>query len=422
MSAFTLTAELAREVAHRFGTPTYVYDEATLRRAAAEVAAFPAPFGLTPRFAMKANPNRAVLRIFDDAGLSFDASTVYEAERLLRAGIAPERVQLTAQVLGASFESLIERGIEFTACSLLQIRRFAAAFPGRSCGLRLNPGEGSGHNNRTSVAGPAASFGLWFEQLDEALELASALDVTLDKAHHHVGSGGEPQKWASIAAKTLSLVERMPDVTTVNLGGGFPIARMPGQTQADLRASGEAAAALLRDFAERTGRRLHLEIEPGTYLSANAGVVVARVEDVVTTGAEGYRFVKLDAGMPEVLRPSIYGAQHPLRFIAATAERSLGAEGPVVLVGPCCESGDLLTPAAGDPERIEPRTLPNPCRGDLCEIGGSGAYCASMAAKHYNSIPAAPEVLLGTDGSLTCVRRRQTLDDLLRDEDAVLAD
>lgn len=416
MPAFELPDDLARDVAARFGTPTYVYDETTLRAAAARVLAFDAPFGLTARFAMKANPNRAVLRVFHDCGLHFDASTTHEAERLLRAGVPAAHVSMTGQILGPTFESLIERGVRFTACSLHQLRRFGEAFPGSSCGLRLNPGEGSGHNNRTSVAGPAASFGLWHEQLDDALDLAESLGVTLDHAHHHVGSGGVPEKWASIAIKTLALVERMPDVTTVNLGGGFPVARMPGQPDADLAASGRAAARLIRDFAERTGRELHLEVEPGTYLTANAGSVVARVADLVSTGDAGYRFVKLDAGMPEVLRPSIYGAQHPIRFLPAAPDGKLGDVAELVVVGPCCESGDLLTPAQGDPEQIEPRRLSSPSIGDLCEIGGAGAYCASMAAKHYNSIPAAPEVLLRTDGALELVRRRQTLDDLLRDE------
>ena len=103
-------------------------------------------------------------------------------------------------------------------------------------------------------------------------------------------------------------------------------------------------------FRERDGRALHLEIEPGTFLVANAGNVVASCVDVVDTGRDGYLFAKLDAGMPEVTRPSLYGAQHPIEVIAAGRPAA-----DVVFVGPCCESGDILTPAPGDPEALAPR-------------------------------------------------------------------
>jgi diaminopimelate decarboxylase len=136
---------------------------------------------------------------------------------------------------------------------------------------------------------------------------------------------------------------------------------------------------------------------------------------VVDTGPKGHVFVKIDAGMAEILRPSLYGAQHPVRFVAAKG-RELGATRPLLVVGPCCESGDLLTPAPGNPEALAERNLPRPSIGDLVIVGGAGAYCASMAAKNYNSIPAAPEVMVRANGSLSLARRRQTLDDVLREE------
>jgi diaminopimelate decarboxylase len=135
----------------------------------------------------------------------------------------------------------------------------------------------------------------------------------------------------------------------------------------------------------------------------------------VDTGSKGHVFVKLDAGMAEILRPSLYGAQHPITFLSVDGTAP-GAPRPLLVVGPCCESGDLLTPAPANPEALGERTLPVPKIGDLAIVGGAGAYCASMAAKNYNSIPAAPEVLRRADGSLVLARRRQTLDDVLREE------
>lgn len=416
LRAFDPTDACVREVADRFGTPAYLYDEKSLLARAGRLLKFPAPFGLTARFAVKANPNRAVIRLFAQAGLGFDASTVYEARRVLAAGVEPGRVQLTAQIVPDGFEDLVRAGVRFTACSLSQLERFGCAFPGTELGVRINPGQGSGGNNRTSVAGPDASFGIWHEALDDVLAVAAAHGLRITHAHHHVGSGGDPAKWVAIAGRTLHLVERLPDVTTVNLGGGFKVARVQGETATDMDAAGADAAELVRGLAERTGRRLRMEIEPGTWLAANCGVVVARVADVVSTGPQGHRFVKLDAGMAEILRPAMYGAQHPIRFVQADPLTAPGRAGPLVIVGPCCESGDILTPAPGDPEGLGARTLPVPCRGDLAVIAGAGAYCAGMAAKNYNSIPAAPEILLRPRGELQVVRRRQALEDVFRDE------
>jgi diaminopimelate decarboxylase len=132
----------------------------------------------------------------------------------------------------------------------------------------------------------------------------------------------------------------------------------------------------------------------------------------VETGSEGYRFLKLDTGMTEILRPSLYGAQHPISIIG----KESNPREPVIVVGHCCESGDILTPASGDPEALLPRLLPETSVGDLVEIGGAGAYCASMSAKNYNSFLEAPEVLLSSDGKFHLIRKRQSLDQILENE------
>ncbi|MCE9637773.1 MAG: diaminopimelate decarboxylase [Planctomycetes bacterium] len=415
-AAFTLDSLDVRRVAAAAGTPAYVYSETALTTRADEVLSFRAPFGLTARFAAKANPSRAVLRIFDAKGLHFDASTTFEARRVLSAGIAPTRVQITAQMLGEGLDDLVRAGVRVTACSLAQVERLGRTFPGLAIGLRVNPGEGSGGNNRTNVAGPGASFGIWHERLGEASALAESYGLRVTWLHHHVGSGGEPKKWAGIAERTMTFLDALPHVTTLNLGGGFKVARVEGEKRTDLARAADAIDVLLQSYAARIGRRLHLEIEPGTFLAANCGVIVARVVDVVDTGPSGHVFVKIDAGMAEILRPSLYGAQHPVEFVAADESRPLGAPRTLLVVGPCCESGDLITPAPGDPEALGERRLPIPSIGDLCVIGGAGAYCSSMAARNYNSIPAAPEVMVRASGALDVVRRRQSFEDIFRDE------
>jgi diaminopimelate decarboxylase len=188
----------------------------------------------------------------------------------------------------------------------------------------------------------------------------------------------------------------------VNLGGGFKVGRMPGEKSADMADVGARVKQELLGFRERDGRSIHLEIEPGTFLVASGGMVVATCVDVVDTGREGYLFAKLDTGMTEVTRPSLYGAQHPIEVLAEGRD-----EADVIFAGPCCESGDILTPAPGDPEALAPRRVRRPSIGDLVVVGGAGAYCAAMSTINYNSYPQAPEVMLEPDGTLRLLRRRQ---------------
>lgn len=405
--ALFLTAEQAAEARERFGTPCYVYDRALLEEAAYRALAFPAPYGFTLRYAMKANPSLGVLTVFRDVGLHIDASSDFEVERAMRAGFAPERIQLTSQMPSRRLSELVSKGVLYNACSLHQLEQFGKAIPGGQVSVRMNPGLGSGSTKRTNTGGPASSFGIWHTYLNEVKAIAERYGVQIARLHSHIGSGTDPDVWKRVTRMTLDLVRELPEVTAVNLGGGFKVGRMPDEPSTDLQDIGLHVRRELEAFRERDGRALHLEIEPGTFLVARAGAIVATCVDVVDTGRDGYLFAKLDTGMPEVTRPSLYGAQHPIHVLAAGR-----ADADVVFVGPCCESGDILTPAPGDPEALAPRRVPRPRIGDVVVVGGAGAYCAGMATINYNSYPQAPEVMLETDGSFRPLRRRQRLEQI----------
>jgi diaminopimelate decarboxylase len=409
-----LAKEKALSIRREFGTPVFVYDQGALRCQARLALGFPNAFGLTARYAMKACPTGAVLKVLTGAGLHVDASSGHEVERALRAGVSPERIQLTAQEVPDNLQALVERGVRFNACSVAQIHAFGARFPGGQLSIRVNPGLGSGHSKRTNVGGPAASFGIWHEHLDDALAAGQRYNLKFTRLHTHIGSGSDPGLWQRVALMSLHTCLRLPDVTVLNLGGGYRVARVPGEETTDLRKIGLPVARAFRSFAAKHGRRLHLEVEPGAYLVANACALLASVIDVVDTGRRGYKFLKLDAGMTEVLRPSMYGAQHPIEVVAAASNGRRQAE--YVVVGHCCESGDVLTPAPGRPEALLARSLPETRIGDLVVIGGAGAYCSSMSAKNYNSFPEAAEVMISGNGSAELIRKRQTLDQITQNE------
>lgn len=413
-----ISTEKARELAKRFGTPLYVYDEKTLRRNAEACLAFPNAFGLTVRFAIKACPTAAVLKLFDSMGLHFDASSIYEVRRAMRAGIAPEKISLSTQELPLDFSDEIKAGIRFNACSLDQLERYGRAFPGTRVGVRFNPGIGSGGTGKTNVGGPDSSFGIWYEYADAVRFILQKHGLTLERIHTHIGSGSDPAIWQRAAIASLEMVKKFTSVDTLDFGGGYKVARVPGEKTTDLLACGAPVRDAIARLAEETGRELHFEIEPGTYLVANAGAILCRVQDVTDTGKFGRHFLKLDMGMTELLRPSLYGAQHPTAIVPSLQRANTPPRGEVayVLVGHCCESGDLISCAPGEPEKLAARTFHEVEIGDLCIIGGAGAYCAAMSAKNYNSFPEAAEVLLEADGNARLIRRRQTLEQIIQNE------
>src|SRR5437667_428317 len=204
---------------------------------------------------MKANPSHAVLGLFHDLGLHIDASSDPEVERALRAGFAPGRIQLTSQVPSRRLEEFVALGVLYNACSLHQLDRYGRAFPGGAAIIRVNPGLGSGSTKRTNTGGPASSFGIWHAYLDEAKTLAARHRLTIRGLHTHIGSGSDPAVWTRVAGLVLEIVERLPDVTTVSLGGGFKVARVAAEQATDLATVGAAVREAFVEFQKRTGRR-----------------------------------------------------------------------------------------------------------------------------------------------------------------------
>ena len=248
-------------------------------------------------------------------------------------------------------------------------------------------------------------------------DLCAKYDLEVVRIHTHIGSGSDPDVWLKVALMNFQLVEQFESVTILNLGGGYKVGRMPDEVSTDLQVIGKPVREAFEAFSKKTGRKIHCEIEPGTFLMANAGGLLAEVHDLVNTGEDGYHFIKLNTGMTELLRPSIYGAQHPIDiFNQKTSENSEKGSQDYVVVGHCCESGDILTPAPGDPELLATRSFSDVEIGDLVLIGGTGAYASAMTPKHYNSYPEAAEVLIQSNGEARLIRKRQSLESIWENE------
>jgi len=403
----------------------------TLNKNADDCLAFPNAFGLTVRYAMKACPNGSVLKLFNKKGIHIDASSGFEVKRAMQNGIPAENISLSTQELPSNFAELMDMGVKVNACSVSQLERIGEHYAGtgQKVGVRVNPGVGSGGFSKsttgfskTNVGGPSSSFGIWHETVEDGTVpgIVEKYGLVVERIHTHIGSGSDPKIWQQVATKSLSFCKIFPTVEALNLGGGYKVGRNEGEPTTDLQEIGGPVTEAFKTFAEENdGRELKLEIEPGTYLVAMAGALVSSVQDkVATTGEGGHVFLKMDAGMTDVLRPSLYGAIHPITILPGSGDSAdVGDETEsVVVVGHCCESGDLMTPKEGEPEAIGERELRKASIGDIIVMDGSGAYCAGMSTKNYNSFPEAPEVLVDDKGEVHLIRARQPVEAIWANE------
>ncbi|WP_167884252.1 diaminopimelate decarboxylase [Leptospira idonii] len=407
-----------RSVAENFGTPVFVYSQSLIEEKCEETLKFPNAYGLSVRYAMKANPNANVLKIMKKKGILIDASSEHEVYRALAAGFSHSEIMITSQQMPKDLESLVKSGVLFNACSLQQLEAYGKLFPGGKISIRFNPGLGSGHTKKADVGGATSSFGIWHEKIEEVKEIVKKYNLNVHKVHTHIGSGSDPEVWKAVAHYTLEYAEIFRDVSTVSLGGGYKVGRMEDEKTTDLQKIGAPVKQLFLDFAEKHGRKLKLEIEPGTYLIALCGAMVTTIDDQVDTGSKGFTFLKLDAGMDSNTRPSLYGARHPLVTVSKSGQTSSEVKDYVV-VGHCCESGDVFTQKEGGEPIIRPMAKAN--TGDYVVMEAVGAYCSAMSTKNYNSFPEIAEVLLTNEKEFKLIRKKQELSDIYKNEIQVIS-
>lgn len=375
----------------RWGTPLYVYSKPILEAAAREwKSAFP---GLVC-YAVKANSNLSILRIFAEAGLGADVVSVGELERALKAGFAPERIVFSGVgKTAAELTRAIEVGIASIQIETLdEIRLLAAIGKPARVSLRVNPEIDAKTDPYIATALPQSKFGFPEKSLGEALIAARAAGLHLVGLSCHLGSQIQSlDPYREAARRLVAIAKRLPEkLDFIDVGGGLGVGYR-GETP-------PSVAELARELhAIVQGPRLF--VEPGRRLVAESGVLLARVLGVKRSPAKN--FIIVDAGMNDLLRPSLYEAYHP---VASHPARG-GAEEVFDVVGPVCESGDFL---ALD------RKLAPPKVGDIVVISYAGAYGFSMAS-NYNSRPRPAEILL--DGANErVIRKRETLESLWEEE------
>jgi len=359
-------------------SPRYVYSAAALRAAHAELAQLASVDRVL--YAMKANPYPGVLRVFRALGLGFECVSPGEIVRLRGcfADLAPDEVLFTPNFAPrAEYEQALVAGIPTTVDNLWALESWDGCFRGRDLFLRLDPGQGAGHHRHVRTAGQDSKFGITLADAPRAAARVAELGARVVGLHLHLGSGIlDATAWRDAGEALASVAALFPDARVLDLGGGLGIP--DGGTSLDLAALDAHLAALK---ARAPGRALWLE--PGRFLVARAGVLLARVTQLKGKGDGSYRsrFVGIDAGMNSLIRPALYGAHHPIVNLTRLDEPA-GARADIV--GPICETGDVLGHA---------RELPECAEGDVLLIADAGAYGAAMGSR-YNLREPADEVVL----------------------------
>ena len=391
------------EIAEGAGTPTYVYSHAALEKAYRELDEAFSGLDHLVCYAVKANGNLAVLRSLASFGAGADIVSGGELYRVMKAGFDPKKVVFAGvgktedELMAGLGERILLFNVE-SASELENLERFAIRHGKKArVSLRVNPDVDPDTHAHVATGQGTSKFGI---PVDEALALAERVEeyrsIDLIGVHQHIGSQiTKLAPYTESIEKSAGLIEELKrrgfDIKYFNIGGGLGIRYKDEEVPTP-----KELVDAIRPVLEATGAKILCEM--GRYIAGNAGVLLTRVIYRKRSGDKS--FLVADAGMNDLLRPSLYDAYHEVRSVKEGA-----AKAPADLVGPVCESGDYLA---------RDRNLPDIAEGDLLALMGAGAYGFSMAS-NYNSRPRPAEILVRGD-RWAVVRERESYADLVKGE------
>ncbi len=348
------------------GTPRYVYHLPTVRERARSLMAIPA---IDQRYyAIKANSHPPILQALVQEGFGLECVSHGELRRVFDTlpELSPRRVLFTPSFAPkAEYEAGFALGVTVTLDNVEALRHWPEVFRNRQIWLRIDLGHGDGHHEKVNTGGKQSKFGLSASRVDEFVDAARALDITITGLHAHLGSGVETsQHWRLMFDELAGFARRIGTVEVIDIGGGLPIPYSAEDEPFDLERWGAGLAEV---------RAVHpafrLAIEPGRFLVAESGVLLAGATQVIEK--DGIHRVGLDAGMNTLIRPALYDAWHDIENLSRLDDTALGA---FDVVGPICESSDVF----GKRRQLPVATAP----GDVMLVADAGAYGYSMASTY----------------------------------------
>ncbi len=395
-----------KKLIDKYGSPLYVYNESILRQRCREMYSLVNYPYFKVHYSTKANSNLSILKIIRDEGIYADAMSPGEVHVLMAAGFKPNEIfYVSNNVSEAEIKFVVDNNIMFSADSLSQLKKYGEINHGGKVAIRINPGVGAGHHEKVVTAGDKTKFGIDISLIPEVDKILKEYKLTLIGINQHIGSlFMDYRPFIDGVSTILSIAKRFDNLEFIDLGGGFgiPYRKQEGEARLDLEKLGDELSRIIHNWTLEYGKKIEFKIEPGRYIVAECGVLLGTVHSIKES--HGTTYVGTDIGFNVLARPMLYGSHHDIEVYKVNSNLNFEQLRCVNVVGNICESGDIIA---------EGRELPIIDEGDIIGIMDAGAYGYSMASNYNNRLRPA-EVLIDEKGNDVLIRRRETLEDLMR--------
>jgi diaminopimelate decarboxylase len=403
--ALQLSNQQLSAIAQQFGTPTYVYNADKIVEQYQTLTTAFAQQNVKIFYACKALTNINILKLIKNIGCNVDCSSINEAKLALHAGFEPSRVLYTSN--GITFSEIEEAqslGIHINIDSLSNLEKFGKKY-GHSypVGIRLRPNIMAGGNLKISTGHDKSKFGIPVDQIDELLKIVADNNIFIKNLHIHTGS---EIKDVAVFVKGIEvlfdIIPLFKELEVIDLGGGFKVPYKQGDAETDINLLAQEVGKAFANHPNPNGKPLQVWFEPGKYLVSECGYLITEVSVLKTTKTT--TFASVNSGFNHLIRPMFYDSYHKITNISNPE----GEEKVYTITGNICETDTFATD----------RNLNEISEGDLLAFANAGAYGFEMSS-NFNSRYKPAEVLV-KNGDFHLIRRRDTFEDLLRNQLEVL--
>jgi diaminopimelate decarboxylase len=387
------------KIAEQFGTPLYVYDADKIIQQLKILQTTFAESSVKVKYATKALTNLSILKLLKKNGSGIDVVSVNEAHIAFRSGFEARDIMFTSNSVSIDeIAQAVDLGIYINLDNLSILEQFGKKYGSSyACCLRLNPSIMAGGNLKISTGHSQSKFGIPVEQMEAIKELVDRYDIKINGLHIHTGSEiKDVEVFMKMADILFDLAIDFPDLEFLDFGGGFKVAYKEDDHVTDIPALGKKINHAFKTFNNKYGRKLDLWIEPGKFIVSDAGYLLTKVNIVKKNPT--ITFVGVDSGLNHLIRPMMYDSYHEIVNISNLK----GEKQVYTVVGNICETDTLGSN----------RLMHEVREGDILAIKNAGAYGFSMAS-NYNSRFRPAEVLV-INGEAKLIRKRDTLEDILR--------
>ena len=384
-----------------YGTPLYAYDLSVIKERVRELREEIGTYKNTEfLYAIKANYNPHLVKQIVSLGLGIDAVSLNEVKLGLACGAQKDMMMFTGNnMTDSEMKEVHNLGVLINVGSLSRLKKFGETFPGSDVSIRFNPNIGIASHESNITGGPDSKFGVSFKDVDKVLSIAQTYNLNIVGIHQHIGSGWLRLREPLLALDViLDIAKQIPNLTFIDVGGGFGVPYKPDQARLDTKTLGTQINRRIEKFCEEYGKEITLRFEPGRYIVAESGHLLTKVT-TIKTSISRKTIVGTDTGMHHLVRTAMYGSYHPI----VNTSNPDGMFHEYDICGNICECADFFA---------RDRMLHEIRDNDILSIDIAGAYGMAMATNYqFHGLPA--EVLIDGD-KVEVIKKRESFEVLLK--------